>query len=477
MTAGSFRGRSFIPTATSLLVVASAASFYLTSQSLESFIVAQHEAVRLQVAFSGEADAASTIRNDEQDIPEALLPVTFEDCCEPEKENLYPQTCLTEKACNSSSLYPFTSEQEARMFQPWMPTREEDFRHREQCERANAEMAPAHRWCQSQGNNINHTSSFPFGCSRPIGMGGGSGPYDRLYLYPKGKLAFCGIPKVAITQWLHFLRFTLGALDYQSIPYFKNDANAFRFDRLSPKVQKDIWQDSSWTKAIFIREPSERLLSAYLDKVQVDETQPNPPFGYNVTFAQFIDFLSSHDVKPGVNETHGAMTGLTWMSDPHWRPQAWSCGLSEDMAKFDYIGSLDRAAYHSKALLQQTGLWESFGKHYRVTQRGKHKGFHAAVTYPPDPLKPGESALGFQQEAGDDRQAGITTRRSQASWNKLNEYYTPELLEKVKKLYWMDFALWDALQEAQEEGLVRGKDIVTKLNPNCAENTGVSLWR
>jgi hypothetical protein len=45
--------------------------------------------------------------------------------------------------------------------------------------------------------------------------GGGSGPYDRLYLYPSGKLAFCGIPKAGITHWLHFLRFTIGAKDYQ----------------------------------------------------------------------------------------------------------------------------------------------------------------------------------------------------------------------------------------------------------------------
>jgi hypothetical protein len=51
--------------------------------------------------------------------------------------------------------------------------------------------------------------------SRTNGMGGGSGPYDCLYLYPSGKLAFCGIPKAGITQWLHFLRFTIGAKDYQ----------------------------------------------------------------------------------------------------------------------------------------------------------------------------------------------------------------------------------------------------------------------
>ena len=50
----------------------------------------------------------------------------------------------------------------------------------------------------------------------------------------------------------------------------------------------------------------------------------------------------------------------------------------------------------------------------------------------------------------------------------MKEYYTPELLEKVKKLYWMDFVLWNAVQEAQEEGKVRGEDIAPILSPLCS---------
>jgi hypothetical protein len=48
---------------------------------------------------SGHAPPSANDTNDEF-IPEALLPITFEGCCEPEKEDLFfPQTCLTEKAC------------------------------------------------------------------------------------------------------------------------------------------------------------------------------------------------------------------------------------------------------------------------------------------------------------------------------------------------------------------------------------------
>lgn len=442
-----------------LVLTASTISFVITSRSLAAIANTNvRESARLQLEFDGRD---SSIK--EYPIPDALKPVTFHGCCGNDTSNLFPYTCLTEWACNST-IYPFRSQQEADMFRRWLPSPKEHWELTQQCEKANAEMTPLHDWC--------NTTSFPFGCSTIVGMGGGSGPYDRVFLFPQGKLAFCGIPKAGITQWLHLLRFMMGAKDYQSVPYCKKDLESFRFDRMTPELQARVWtSNSSWTKAVFLREPAERLLSAYLDKVKTKTGQRNPPYGKNVSFAQFIDILSSSKVQHGVNETHGAMTGLSWMSDPHWRPQAWSCGLSENLPDFDYIGTLDRAAYHSKALLQKVNLWEPFGKHYRVTERGKHKEFYgASITYPPEPLKPGQVALGFQQEAsGHERFSSITTRHSRGSSSKFNQYYTPELLEEVKKLYWMDFALWNAVQEAQKEGLVRGKDIVSKLNPDCDE--------
>jgi hypothetical protein len=75
-------------------------------------------------------------------------------------------------------------------------------------------------------------------------------------------------------------------------------------------------------------------------------------------------------------------------------------------------------------------------------------------------------AAGFQQQVvANDRQGDITTRHSHNSWTKMKEYYTPEQLEKVKKLYWwMDFVLWNAVQE----GKVRGEDIAPILSPSCS---------
>merc|ERR1740139_1541042 len=111
-------------------------------------------------------------------------------------------------------------------------------------------------------------TNIPTGCSTVTGMSGLSGPFDRTILFPTYKLAFCGIPKVAYTSWLQFLRFTIGAKDYRSFPHNKIDANLVRFDRIPGRSRRKILRSGEWTRAVFLRDPAERLLSAYLDKIQ-----------------------------------------------------------------------------------------------------------------------------------------------------------------------------------------------------------------
>jgi hypothetical protein len=389
--------------------------------------------------------------NETTGIPEALLPVTTSKCCG-EGNNAYEQTCLTRRACENETLYPFTSLEEKNLLQLWTPRLKQKIEHRKRCVDANLELQPPTTWCGGTTN-----TSHPFGCSPLIGWGGGSGPYDRMIVFPKNKFLFCGVPKAGITQWLQFLRFTMGAADYQSLPYFKKDTTPFYFDQLIPRTQIFMW--NTYTKAILIRDPAERLLSAYLDKV-ANNTGKNSPFGPNVTFTEFVDILSTPNITKGPN--HRINPGLTFFSDPHWRPQAWSCGLSEHIQNFDYIGTLDNAAYHTKALLESVGLWETHGRHYRVSKPGRKRG-NLAMRYPPPPLLPNETAVGFQQEEN-----GMDTfKHHKDSHSKIDDYYTPELMKKVKELYWMDFKLWDALQLSNKQGVVHGKDIGKLLNPEC----------
>lgn len=103
---------------------------------------------------------------------------------------------------------------------------------------------------------------------------------------------------------------------------------------------------------------------------------------------------------------------------------------------------------------------ETFGKHYRVSE--KKTGESKSAIHPPDPLRPGEKAPGFQQQntlANDEHNTD--------SYKKFDLYYTAELMETVKRVYWMDFALYDAVLDAGKEGKVHGKDIANKLNKEC----------
>ena len=101
------------------------------------------------------------------------------------------------------------------------------------------------------------------------------------------------------------------------------DRNFFLFDLLEPSAQRRIYEDEEWTWAAFVREPAERLLSAFLDKLKTKK---------DLTFERFVDSLrpvngtncggiaSQHKRSKGrkkeLAEITGEVTGLGWCSDP-----------------------------------------------------------------------------------------------------------------------------------------------------------------
>jgi len=377
-------------------------------------------------------------------IPNALEPppANFTKCClsrsSQDIQNSWKSTCYTPRACENHTLYPFQSvaEEEFMQQREFLPADKKQ--HRKHCSAAANQLHQEVTWCRvtPSSNQSLPESFYPTGCSQ-YSMGADSGPYDRMLIFPGAKLAFCGIPKSGITRWLQFLRFTLGAKDYQDAPYYKIDVEPFYFDGLTQTAQHEIWNDPAWTRAVLIREPTERLLAAYLDKIVPDDRFRN------FTLAEFVSSLERPEQE--------GLAGLSWHTDPHWRPQAYSCGMAQLLPHLDYVGGLDRVAEHSRRILDHVGLWESHGRHYRV---GQSKG---PIQNPPPPLE--EPTAGFQQEVH------ASDHHSRGAKSKLDAHYTPELRERVRKLYWMDYALWDAVQQASDEGKHLGKDVAALLNP------------
>ena len=63
-------------------------------------------------------------------------------------------------------------------------------------------------------------------------------------------------------------------------------------------------------------------------------------------------------------------------------------------------------------------------------------------------MSPGVSApVGFQQSS-----RGKNDGHTTGSQNKMDEYYTPELLALVQHLYHQDYEVWNALQHQRNEG-------------------------
>jgi hypothetical protein len=169
----------------------------------------------------------------------------------------------------------------------------------------------------------------------------------------------------------------------------------FRFDRLRPEIQEQVWNDASWTKAIFIRDPAERVLSAYLDKVvQTHETQRKP----RTIWIQCVICRIHWYSLVGWNSTWHQRD--TWSNDwtiMHVRPSlattglvVWSLSWKIYQSLIIYIGtSLDNAAaLHSKGSIVAKGkhvrnVWQALSGNGTRQAQGLSCSSHVAA-YPPD---------------------------------------------------------------------------------------------
>jgi hypothetical protein len=177
---------------------------------------------------------------DDREIPEAIQPITFNDCCVPAikgEDFRKPKdidcfgTCYNERACTDPS-YPYSSIEEKEKFGDLRVLKERERKSTmNRCVYHPEYLVPNVTRCSRETSIIENdaqvsknSSSFdpeaiygsiPHpGCSL-VTNGGGSGPWQHVFVFPSAKLAFCGIPKVGITQvcspllaYLPYLRFS-----------------------------------------------------------------------------------------------------------------------------------------------------------------------------------------------------------------------------------------------------------------------------
>ena len=129
----------------------------------------------------------------------------------------------------------------------------------------------------------------------------------------------------------------------------------------SPREAFQIISSPAWTKAIFVRDPKERLLSAYLDKAARKDgiyvyrhCCPNNSLHSNTTTTScakqastsFYDFVD--------------VVRYQCCCDPHWKPQAKR--VDDIFWKYmSFVGHFESLQDDTKRLLQNLGIWDDFG--------------------------------------------------------------------------------------------------------------------
>ncbi|KAM9848298.1 carbohydrate sulfotransferase 14 [Aulostomus maculatus] len=166
---------------------------------------------------------------------------------------------------------------------------------------------------------------------------------------------YCYVPKVACSNWKRVLKVLSGALENVNVNIKMDHRSDLQF-LSSLKPDEIRYRLKHYFKFMFVREPMERLLSAYRNKFGEIESYQRKygaeiikryRKGYNknavvkgddVTFAEFVRYLLDEDVER-MNE--------------HWMPVYNLC--QPCAVSYDFIGSYEYLESDAETVLQRIG--------------------------------------------------------------------------------------------------------------------------
>lgn len=201
--------------------------------------------------------------------------------------------------------------------------------------RENLTLGP---YCESsiqlliKARNGHNTTKFT--CARPI-----LGPKhrhswsNRLLVIPQLKFAFCAIEKNACTQFNGLIDHLNGMMG-QELPPLLSSHEAMGINLA------EITAERGWRKAVFLRDPMERFVSAWRSKCAVWEDRGDNCLGGrradNGSIIESFERMVREDY-PKYQQIRDQQWNGTW--NAHFDPQSRFCG-GAGLADFDYIGLL-----------------------------------------------------------------------------------------------------------------------------------------
>lgn len=181
----------------------------------------------------------------------------------------------------------------------------------------------------------------------------------HLFVEDKYKLLYCQVPKAGCSNWKRTLMVLAGlapntqSIKHDTVHYGHHLKKLDSFDR-----QGIMHRLETYTKVMFVREPLERMVSAYRDKFEnpnnyyhslfgkpiISKYRANPSWaalktGSGVTFKEFVQYLLDVHRPVGM--------------DIHWEQANQLCNPC--LIDYDFIGKFENMEEESNFLLRWTG--------------------------------------------------------------------------------------------------------------------------
>lgn len=184
------------------------------------------------------------------------------------------------------------------------------------------------------------------------------------------KLIFFTQAKVGCTAWKQMFRRMLGYTNWKAenccgmLPW-NPETNGLKYlYHYSREAASRMLQDPAWTRAIFVRDPKERFLSAYLDKIV-----QHPGFVYhnccNLTEyrrPELTAYECHSEVLPRARDSVAGFLNLThYCNDAHWRPQNERLSSQQYWQTINFVGHMETVQADAERLLRQIGAWDAHG--------------------------------------------------------------------------------------------------------------------
>jgi len=198
-----------------------------------------------------------------------------------------------------------------------------------------------------------------------------------LYVDPKLKFAFCPIEKDACSYFDQVMTRMLTRNTSYTIPMvmpadFINiySVGAISQDRFGLEGIKQVFDDPDATRAVFVRDPLHRFLSAFLNKcfnptpdeaqgqAGMESMQNCPMYKEGIVFKDAVQWALSTDMN-NVN--------------PHWKLQAYHCHLHKYIQSYNVIGVVSHdLSSDAKCLFEKAGLAD-YNHEFVVDKAGQAK--------------------------------------------------------------------------------------------------------